>query len=119
MDPIKLLKDDHKKVKALFREFEAAGDRAHQKKQKIAEQVFTELEVHTTIEEEIFYPALQAKAYVAKFTVLIENVEHHIEEEEGEVLPDAQKTLGDQLDQLGERMMARKQDLMASIGAPA
>ena len=153
MDPIKLLKDDHKKVKALFREFEAAGDRAHQKKQKIAEQVFTELEVHTTIEEEIFYPALQAKAdkegkelvaeaneehhvvdllikeikglepqdeaYVAKFTVLIENVEHHIEEEEGEMLPDAQKTLGDQLDQLGERMMVRKQELMASIGAPA
>jgi hypothetical protein len=50
MDAIKLLKDDHKKVKHLFREYEAAGDRAYQTKKRIAEQVFLELEVHSKIE---------------------------------------------------------------------
>src|SRR4051812_166077 len=54
MDAIKMLKEDHRTVKALFREYEAAGDRAYQKKQRIAGQVFTELEVHSKLEEEIF-----------------------------------------------------------------
>ena len=57
MDPIKLLKDDHKKVKAMFREFESAGDRAYKTKQEIAEKVFHELEIHTQLEEELLYPA--------------------------------------------------------------
>jgi hemerythrin-like domain-containing protein len=52
--------------------------------------------------------------YEAKFTVLIENVEHHIEEEEKEMLPDAQKTLGDETKALGDRMERRKQALMAA-----
>ena len=52
--------------------------------------------------------------YEAKFTVLIENVEHHIEEEEKEMLPDAKKTLGDEIDALGDRMDARKSELMAA-----
>jgi hypothetical protein len=52
--------------------------------------------------------------YEAKFTVLIENVEHHIEEEEKEMLPDAQKTLGDDTKLLGDQMQERKQALMAA-----
>ena len=52
--------------------------------------------------------------YEAKFTVLIENVEHHIEEEEKEMLPDAQKTLGDETKALGDRMEERKPALMAA-----
>jgi hypothetical protein len=51
--------------------------------------------------------------YEAKFTVLIENVEHHIEEEEKEMLPDAKKALGDDIDMLGDQMKARKDELMA------
>jgi len=150
MDPIKLLKDDHRKVKELFRAYEAAGDRAYQKKGQLAGQIFVELDAHATIEEEIFYPAVQAKAdkegqklveeaeeehhvvhvllgelrtmdvrddhFDAKMTVLIENVEHHIGEEEDEMLPDAEKTLGSDLDQLGEQMAARKQELLAQVG---
>lgn len=55
-DAIQMLKDDHRKVEALFDQFleEESG-----KKQHIAQQIFHELEVHATLEEELFYPALQ------------------------------------------------------------
>jgi hemerythrin superfamily protein len=55
-DAIQMLKDDHRKVEALFDQFleEESG-----KKQHIAQQIFHELEVHSTLEEELFYPALQ------------------------------------------------------------
>ncbi|HVR91703.1 MAG TPA: hemerythrin domain-containing protein [Novosphingobium sp.] len=57
-DAIALLKADHRKVEGLFAKFESAGDGS---KQKIAEQICTELKIHATIEEEIFYPALDGK----------------------------------------------------------
>lgn len=57
-DAIALLKADHRKVEELFDKFEAARPAA---RQKIAEQICTELKIHTALEEEIFYPALQGK----------------------------------------------------------
>jgi hemerythrin superfamily protein len=54
-DAITLLKADHRKVEALFEQFEKAKDNAG--KQKLAQEICTELTVHATIEEEIFYPA--------------------------------------------------------------
>jgi hemerythrin-like domain-containing protein len=58
-DAIALLKADHRKVEGLFEKFEGASGAAT--KQKIAHQICTELKIHTTIEEEIFYPALEGK----------------------------------------------------------
>jgi hemerythrin-like domain-containing protein len=147
-DAVEMLKHDHAQVKDLFRQYEAAGDRAYQKKQRIAEEVFTELEVHTTLEEELFYPAMKRKTdqngkdlvaeameehhvvttlmeelkgldpkderYDAKFKVLMDNVEHHIEEEEGEMFPEAEEVLGDRLERLGTQMQERKQQLTAA-----
>jgi hypothetical protein len=52
------------------------------------------------------------ETFDAKMTVLIENVEHHIEEEEKEMFPQAQQKLGSQLDALGKEMMQRKEALM-------
>jgi hemerythrin superfamily protein len=58
-DAISLLKADHRQVEAWFSEFEAA--RSTSKKQQLATSICDALTVHTTIEEEIFYPAfLQA-----------------------------------------------------------
>jgi hemerythrin superfamily protein len=55
IDAISLLKTDHRKVKNLFARYESAGN--FSTKQLIAEQVFTELELHAQLEENVFYPA--------------------------------------------------------------
>ena len=54
-DAIALLKADHRKVEELFEKFEKA--KSSSVKTALVEQICTELSVHTTIEEEIFYPA--------------------------------------------------------------
>jgi hemerythrin-like domain-containing protein len=49
----------------------------------------------------------------AKFSVMKENLEHHIEEEESEMFKQARQVFDqDELTQLGESMKARKEDLM-------
>jgi len=142
MTPVELLKQDHAKVKQLFMQFEAAQGEA---KEDIFKQIFKELQVHTKVEEEIFYPAVKKfdsevaneaveehnivdyilgamkklspsdEAYDAKFTTLKENVEHHIEEEEGEMLPEAEKKIpAGQMAELGQAMIQRKEKLMAA-----
>ena len=59
MDAITLLRDDHRKVEDLFEQFEkATGDG---RKQKIALEICKELTIHTILEEEIFYPAIEGK----------------------------------------------------------
>ena len=139
-DAISLLKSDHEDVKKLFKELEAEEDH-----EAIFDQIKGALEVHATIEEEIFYPAVkkarseevkdevreayeehkQVKAllaaiaeiapddepYSAKIKVLKEDVEHHVEEEEGEMFPDARKYLHGKLEDLGAQMQARKDEL--------
>jgi hemerythrin superfamily protein len=112
MDAIALLKEDHRKVEALFEQFEKA--RETDRKEKLAKQICTELMIHAVIEEEIFYPACAGRiededildeSYVehdgakvliaelnksgpddeffdAKVTVLSEMIKHHVKEEE-------------------------------------
>jgi Mor family transcriptional regulator len=56
-DAIAMLVDDHKKVKALFAQFESLSDRSKVNKKRVSDQICRELTVHTTIEEQLFYPA--------------------------------------------------------------
>jgi hemerythrin-like domain-containing protein len=50
----------------------------------------------------------------AKLTVLKENVEHHVEEEEGEMFTGARKVLSkDQIEELGNRLQAAKEQKKA------
>ena len=60
MNAIEVLKADHARVQALFRQYEAAENQA-QPQRALAEQIFTALEVHATLEEELFYPAVRAQ----------------------------------------------------------
>jgi hemerythrin-like domain-containing protein len=147
MDAITLLTDDHKKVKALLAELAETTNRAEKTRTELLAKIAKELEVHTTIEEEIFYPEERGdveedmldEAYVehdgakkliaeieamkpgdefydAKVKVLGEYIKHHVKEEEqpGGIFAQAKK--GDEdLDAMGERLKARKEELMAEL----
>ncbi|MDP9843791.1 hemerythrin domain-containing protein [Streptosporangium lutulentum] len=138
MDAIVLLKDDHKTVEKLFKEFEKAGEQAYKKKRELVDQMIKELTAHAYIEEEIFYPAARESVpatsshvlesveehhvvvwmlselrdldpkderFDAKVTVLMENVRHHVEEEEQEWFPQVREAMGRKdLQEIGERM---------------
>lgn len=63
MDAIKLLTKDHDKVRQLLEELVATTDRAAKKRVQLSEQIKHELEIHTTIENEIFYPAFKSAGH--------------------------------------------------------
>jgi hemerythrin superfamily protein len=52
---IAALKQDHRRVEGLFSEFESATE--ERRKQELVEKICTELNIHSRLEEEIFYPA--------------------------------------------------------------
>jgi hemerythrin superfamily protein len=152
-DAIVLLKEDHKEVKKLFREFERAGDNATVRKGDLVKKIIQELTVHTYIENEVMYPEVRKLVpdieddilesyeehhvadilcmelfvmkpdndrFDAKTTVLIENVEHHIEEEEAEWFPKVREALGrNQLAELGARMIEAKKKAPRSPAQPS
>jgi hemerythrin superfamily protein len=147
-DAIALLKADHRTVEELFAQFSKASSKS--RKWKLAEQICTELKIHATIEEEVFYPALQGKidddlyheAYVehdgakvlindimasqgeddffeAKVTVLCEEIEHHVKEEEkarDSMFAQARAAKVD-LVALRDQLMARKEELLLQAEA--
>ena len=150
MDAVKLLEEDHKKVKKLLSDLDSTTERGVKTREELFAKVKQELTVHESIEEEIFYPALKehpkAKDLVleayeehhvvdmvmaeisevpfddetwgAKLTVMKENVEHHIEEEEDEMFKQARQVFStEELEELGDRMQARKEELLAATSA--
>ncbi len=64
-DACDFLDEDHKLVESMFDEYQGLVDDkpadAAQRKQELAADICEALKVHTTIEEEIFYPALRGK----------------------------------------------------------
>lgn len=61
-DAIAMLREDHRRVSAMFSQYKTlatngGGDRT---RQSLAQQICGELKIHTTLEEEIFYPAVRA-----------------------------------------------------------
>jgi hemerythrin-like domain-containing protein len=117
-----------------------------QRKVAIVQKICNALKMHTTIEEEIFYPAVRQAIheddlmdealvehagakdliaqlqsmeadddlYDAKVTVLGEQINHHVEEEEGEMFPKAKRAKVD-LTELGAEMAARRAEAMAEM----
>ena len=58
-DAIALLTQDHREVKALFKQYDelVENEAEDDEKQQIAQQICAMLTAHATVEEEIFYPA--------------------------------------------------------------
>jgi hemerythrin superfamily protein len=146
MDAIELLKTQHEEVKALFRKIEKAEEEEKQDlfeqiadnlavHATIEEKQFypatknarTEELLQEAVEEHLAAKRLIADLmemspddpqFEAKVTVLKEQVEHHVEEEENELFPKVRKMLGkDELEDLGVVMEDMAEDLKAS-GAP-
>jgi hemerythrin-like domain-containing protein len=144
MNALTLLKRDHDEVKRMLATLDGTTERAVKTREAIFTKLRSELEVHETIEEDIFYPALKDhpktkdialegyeehhvvdtvmgemvdlavsdETWTAKFTVMKENLEHHIEEEETEMFKQARQVFDEEeLDDLGARMEARKMEL--------
>ena len=59
MDAIKLLKADHAEMRDLLSELESTTSRGVKKRQQLIAEIEAKLKAHTTIEEEIFYPAFR------------------------------------------------------------
>jgi hemerythrin superfamily protein len=152
-DAIVVLKNDHKEIRKVFRDFESAGEHATGKKAELVSKMIELLTVHTYIENEIMYPEVRkllpdleddvlesyeehhvadvlcmelfamkadAERFDAKTAVLIENVTHHIEEEEEEWFPQVRAGLGrKQLAEIGERMLAAKEKAPRTPAAPS
>lgn len=132
-----MLREDHRKIKEIFEEFERAEESAAKK--RLVERALVELTVHSKLEDELFYPTVRRETreeglldeaaeehhvarllvgelasmkpsdarYDAKFLVLAESVRRHIDEEEAEILPKIEES-GFDLETLGQEMTERK-----------
>ena len=77
-DAIVLLKNDHKTVEKLFKQFEKLGDNAHKTKREVVDKIIEELSIHAAIEEQHFYPTIREKAPDVGDDVLEGLEEHHV-----------------------------------------
>ncbi|MDQ3304722.1 MAG: hemerythrin domain-containing protein [Actinomycetota bacterium] len=78
MDAITLLKNDHKTVEKLFKEFEKTKASAPKTRRRLVDKMIQELSIHTAIEEQVFYPAVREDVPDTDDTVLEGLEEHHI-----------------------------------------
>jgi hemerythrin-like domain-containing protein len=86
----------------------------HPKTKEITLEAYEEHHVVDMVLAEIEGVAYDDERWGAKFKVMKENIEHHIEEEENEMFKQARQVFsGDELEALGERMAARKEQLAA------
>ena len=147
MNAIELLKTDHDKVDLLFQKVKATEESEHK---ALFEKIREELEIHTHIEETIFYPAMReekeledlvlegieehhqvkiflrelstltddSEKFEPKLKVLMEDVEHHVMEEEGEMFPKIKEIFDEAtLEALGAEMKEEKQKFKKSYTA--
>jgi hemerythrin superfamily protein len=77
-DAIVLLKNDHKEVEKLFKQFEMLGERAFASKRKVVDQIIEALSVHAAIEEQHFYPTVRERNPDIEDDVLEGLEEHHV-----------------------------------------
>ena len=138
-DAIVLLREDHKEIRQVFKQFQKAEDGSSTARQRLVDRMIELLTVHTYVENEVMYPRVREllpdleddvlesyeehhvadvlvlelasmkaddERFNAKTTVLIENVTHHMKEEEDDWFPKVREGLGRKaLQELGEELL--------------
>jgi hemerythrin-like domain-containing protein len=93
--------------------------KAHPKAKDIVLEGYEEHHVVDTLMKELEELDVSDETWGAKALVMKENIEHHIEEEEGEMFRTARQVFdAAELDDLGGRMEARKQSAGRELGIP-
>ena len=94
--------------------------KAHPKAKDIVLEGYQEHHVVDLVMKELEDCPVDDESWGAKAKVMKENVEHHMEEEEGEMFKQARSVFDrDELEDLGERMAARKESAQRELNIPA
>jgi hemerythrin-like domain-containing protein len=94
--------------------------KAHPKAKDLVLEAYEEHHVVDTVMAELEGLDVTDETWGAKATVMKENVEHHIEEEETEMFKQARQVFDRQeLEDLGARMAERKESSQMEMGVPA
>lgn len=90
-DAIAQLKADHTKVRALLGELEKTSEKATTRREELLQEIERELKIHSTIEEDVFYPAFREAAEKKDDRKLYYEAveEHHVVDT---VLPEIKET---------------------------
>jgi iron-sulfur cluster repair protein YtfE (RIC family) len=75
MNAFQLLKEDHQKVDGIFKQLEPTTENAIKTRQQLFAKLKQELDIHTQIEEQIFYPAIKQATETREIT--LEGFEEH------------------------------------------
>ena len=94
--------------------------KSHPKARDIVLEGYEEHGVVDTLMGELEDLPVDDETWGPKAKVMKENIEHHIEEEEGEMFKQARQVFDDaELDDLGRRMEERKRSAMQEVGMAA
>ena len=141
MNAVEMLRQQHREVEDLFKQFEAGDE---EERRATFEEIADALAVHSAIEERHFYPGVKQKqteellfesveehleikraiadllsleeedqTFEAKVKVLKEDVEHHVEEEETALFPKVETLIDiETLEAIGAAMEQTQQELL-------
>jgi hemerythrin superfamily protein len=93
--------------------YPAVADLSDEKPQKLVREAIEEHAVAKELVHELMEMDVDDPQYDAKMQVLMENVKHHIREEEGEMFPAVQRKIDN--DRLGEEMLEMKERIEGGI----
>ena len=135
----------HDVLRGLLRDLAETPDGQGEQRSRLRDELLRELEIHTQIEDELFYPAVHQVSpllsiahaehrqiddqlatvmrmdvddpeFTTEVRMLESTVRHHAMEEEERIFPQSQALGEDRLEELGERLRARQDELRRSGG---
>ena len=142
---LRILRDDHDEIRRLIGEYHGAENESTHARHAIIEAVGLQAELHTRIEEDVFYPAVQdfcsdfvdeaneahgaiegkidalqaldpgEPEYAEVAGQLVKALLEHIDAEESRLFPAVERAMGGELQALGRDLIRRKEELTRSV----